>query len=80
MSKRILAINFAFDEKQVRRAIALISGEGLSDEELNRRFFNREPVTVDSDILEEEADPMCIAFVSFIIGMEEAEKEAVIQD
>lgn len=66
--KQSLAIKLKFETKEVRRAVAMITGEAPSDEEIKKRFFDREPVEIDSEILNEQAFQICAAFVAFIIA------------
>ena len=69
--EQALAIQLKFDIKQVRRAVALLTGDAPSDEEIQRRFFDREPIGIDdSDLPPNEAFQMCAAFVAFIIAAE----------
>ncbi|GAB6010818.1 hypothetical protein [Viscerimonas tarda] len=79
MAKKILAIRLLVDEKQVQQVASFldVSDDVISTEDLQRRFFDREPVVVDVTELEEQAFPMTMAFVASILGKEENENENV---
>lgn len=62
-----LALHLEFDVKAVRKAIAQLTGEVLSDEEINEKFFNREPLKLDvQKFLGAEADQICMAFSALL--------------
>lgn len=63
--KKPLAISFLVEEKEVRKAMALLTGNALSDEELDKNFFN-EPVEIDMDELGEDSKNMTLAFVAMV--------------
>lgn len=75
--KKPLAIQLEFDIKSVRRALALITGEVMSDEEITAKFFDREPVKLDAvEILgESDAFQICAGFAAFIIADSQPKKE-----
>lgn len=64
-----LAIQLEFDIKTVRRALAILTGEVMSDEEINAKFFDREPVKVDAAELFGESESLQISagFLSIIM-------------
>lgn len=72
-----LALQFEFDIKTVRRAVALISGEAMTDEEINAKFFDRESVTVSEKLLGSEAEVLqfCTGLVLLVLNEGELEKE-----
>lgn len=60
-----LAINFQLEDKDVRAAFAMLTGETLSDAQLEEFFTN--PVDLPTrEVLEESAQPMILAFVALI--------------
>lgn len=65
--KKPLALKLMVDEKTVRRALALLTGEGISNEDMEKRYFS-EPVEVDLEELvgTNDAFPMIAAFVGFM--------------
>ena len=75
--KKSLAIELEFDIKTTRRAIAFVTGEVMSDEEITAKFFDREPVKVDlgTMINPTELFQMCAAFVSIIAADGEAKNK-----
>jgi len=72
MAKKILAIRLLADEKQVQQAASFLdaSDEIITQDDLHRRFFDREPVVVD---LSEEELSMTLAFIALIINNEQEE-------
>jgi len=77
MAKKILAVRLLVDEKQVQQAASFldVSDEVISKEDVQHRFFNREPVVVDVTELGEESFSMTLAFVSYILSKEQDENE-----
>jgi hypothetical protein len=75
--KKPLAIQLEFDIKNVRRALALITGEAMTDEEITAKFFDREAVTVDmAEMLGEgESFQICAAFVALMIADDQPKQE-----
>jgi len=70
MDKKPIALNLLFDVKSIRKAVALITGEAMSDEEINKKFFDREKVDFDIDKMkgcESEALQISILFVTLIL-------------
>lgn len=63
--KKTLAITFLVDEKEVRRSVAILTGEVLTDEELNTHYFS-DPISVDLDDLGEASKQMSMAFVALV--------------
>ena len=63
--KKPLAITFIVEEKEVRKAMAILTGNALSDEELDKNFYT-DPVSIDMDVLGEESKNMVLAFVAMI--------------
>lgn len=65
--KKPLAIKLMVEEKTVRRALALLTGDTFPDEEMEKRYFS-EPVEVDLEALvgTQDAFPMIAAFVGFM--------------
>lgn len=63
--KKVLAITFMVEEKEVRKAMALLTGDALSDDGLDKNFFN-DPVQIDTDELGEESKNMIIALTALI--------------
>ena len=76
MSNRIkLAMTFEFDIKNVRKALVLLGQDVPSDEEIVKRFCERETVVVNAEeALSEDSIQMCMAMTAFILGSEEEEK------
>jgi hypothetical protein len=75
--KKPLAIQLEFDIKSVRRALALITGEAMTDEEIIAKFFDREAVKVDTEEMlgESEAFQICAAFLAVIMADGQPKKE-----
>ena len=75
MAKKILAVRLLVDEKQVQQATLFLdmSGEAISTEDLQRRFFDRDPVIVDVTKMEEQALRMTLAFVALNLQKENDE-------
>jgi hypothetical protein len=67
--KQPLAIQLEFDIKTVRRSLALITGEYMTDEEIKVNFFDRECVKIDAEqnIGEAESFQLCAAFLALIL-------------
>ncbi len=66
MGKKELAIRLLVDEKEVNKALVMLSQDALSPEQLEKKFFSREPLVFDVETLGEEAFSMTIAFVALI--------------
>lgn len=68
MERKALAFKLMVDPKNVRRAVAIITGETLTDEEIDKRFFDKEPaeISVDPSIEFETT----IAFTAFMLAEE----------
>lgn len=67
--KKPLAVQFEFDMKTIRRALALITGEAMTDEEIIAKFIDREPVKADTEAILEndmEAFQICAWFIAVI--------------
>ncbi|GHV31574.1 hypothetical protein FACS1894177_06460 [Bacteroidia bacterium] len=78
MAKKILAVRLLVDEKQVRKATSFLDfgDEVIDREDLQRRFFDREPVVIDVvEMFEGQAMPATLAFVGNILLKELEEKE-----
>ena len=67
--KKPLAIIFMVDEKDIRRSIALLTGDSISDEELNEKYLSN-PVEVDLEetVGKSDAFQMIAGFVGLIMG------------
>jgi len=76
--KKPLAIQLEFDIKSVRRALALITGEVATDEEIIAKFFDRDPIKVDVEEMLGEADAlkMCVAFTAIIQSEYQPDKKS----
>lgn len=68
--KKPLAITFVVDEKDVRRSIALLTGDSITDEEMNEKYFSN-PVEVDLEETVGKSDSfqMIAGFVGLIMGI-----------
>lgn len=66
MAKRELAIKLLVEEKEVNRVFALLGEDVLPQEELNKKFFDREPLLLDVEKFGEESFPITMAFVAII--------------
>lgn len=66
MAKKELAIRLLVDEKDVNKAMVLLGQDALSPEELDKRFFSREPLVFDIDRLEDAAFEVTLAFIAII--------------
>lgn len=67
--KKPLAITFMVDEKEVRRSIALLTGESISDEDLESKYLSN-PVEVDLEETVGKSDSfqMIAGFVGLIMA------------
>lgn len=72
--KHILAIQLQFDIKTVRKAVVMLTGEMLTDEEIAARYFDREMVITDVGELMDpgESFQMCLAFLAMMEGAAKA--------
>jgi hypothetical protein len=68
--KKPLAIQLEFDIRCVRRALALITGESMTDEEITAKFFDRQAVKIDTEKIlgVGESLQICAAFLAIIIA------------
>jgi hypothetical protein len=75
--KKPLAVQLEFDVRTVRRALALLTGEAMSDEEIVAKFFDREAVKFDIDeqFGEVEAFQMCAAMLAVIMAEGKVEQQ-----
>ena len=76
MAKKILAVRLLVDEKQVHQAVSFFdtSNEIIGGDDLQRRFFDRDPVVVDvSELLGEDSFGMTAGMVGFILSKEQDE-------
>lgn len=76
-AKRPLAIQLNFDIKSVRRALALITGDTMTDEEINAKFFDRDPVRVDVEKMLGVVDSLqlCAGFIAIVMADGQEKKE-----
>lgn len=77
MAKKELAIRILVEEKEVNKALVILGLDVLSPEELDKRFFSREPFVLDVETMKEEAFSIRIAFVA-LIEDDNQEREKVI--
>ena len=63
--KKVLAINFLVEEKEVRKVMAMLTGEAISDEKLESDFFN-DPVQIDMNDMHDQEAAMTMAFVAMV--------------
>jgi hypothetical protein len=70
--KNTVPVQFKFDEKMIKRVLALIGADIPSSEEIQKRFFNREPIEFDvSEVESDEAEfALCVMVVSVILKIE----------
>ena len=66
MAKKELAIRLLVEETEVNKALVVLGLDVLSPEELDKRFFSREPFVLDVETMEEEAFSVTVAFVALI--------------
>lgn len=66
MAKKELAVRLLVDEKEVNKALVMLDQDALSTEELDKRFFSREPLVLDVATLGEEAFTITLAFTALI--------------
>lgn len=66
MAKKELAIRLLVEEKEVNKMFVLLGQDVLSQDELNKRFFEREPLLFDVETLGDEALPIIMAFTAII--------------
>ena len=67
--KKPIAVKLVFDMKTVRRAVAIITGDVMSDEDLQAKFFDCEKVDFDMEAKIDEGIEltMCLAMVALIM-------------
>lgn len=68
MERKPLAFKLMVDPKNVRRAVALVTGEPMTDEELNKKFFDREPIELESPGDAGEDFQMTVAFAALMMA------------
>lgn len=68
--KKALAIQLEFDMASVRRALLLITGEVVSDEEITAKYIERENVKVNMEELlgDREAFQMCAGLLAILMA------------
>lgn len=77
MAKKELAIRLLVEETEVNKALVMIGLDALYPDELEKRFFSREPFVFDVEKMDEDALSMTIAFVAMIEDdNQEKEKDA----
>lgn len=69
MEKKELAIRILVDEKEVNKAMMLLGEDIFTKEEIDKRFFDREPFKLDTKILGNDG----LAFVATVVGLVEAD-------
>jgi cobalamin biosynthesis protein CbiG len=76
MAKKILAVRLLVDEKTVQQVASFldVSDEIIGKDELQRRFFDREPVVVDITEMGEETS-ITMLFAGQILVKEQEENE-----
>lgn len=69
---KALAIKLKFDIKDVRKVLVLLDQDIPSDEEINKRFFDRDTIEYDINNGMEESIrlQLCASFVGFIMAIE----------
>lgn len=78
--KKTIAIKQVFDITTIRKAYVFLTGQLITDEDIDKRFINREPVTMDlEEMKDHEAMLMCSAYLSLIIEAEKPKKEAPVK-
>jgi hypothetical protein len=75
--KKELAVRFEFDTTLIRQVYAMITGEVLMDEEIDKRFVNIDPIVINggTEFGVLEGMQMCAAFVLTIITKEKEKEE-----
>jgi len=69
--KKPLAISLEFDIKTVKKVLVLMDEDVPSDEDIYKRFFDREAVKLDSEeVFGGEALQICLAFMAVIMEKE----------
>lgn len=63
--KKPLAITWLVEPKEVRKIMAALTGDVLTDEDLEQKFFG-DPIQVDIDILGDDYINMLLAFTALI--------------
>lgn len=66
MAKKILPVNLLVEENTVRFLASKFGVNIQSDEELNEKFFEREPVTFDVETMGDDAMAMTAGFTAII--------------
>ena len=66
MAKKELAIRLLVDKKDINKLFALLGEDVLSAEELDKRFFDRDPLIYDLEELGADAFSITAALVAII--------------
>ncbi len=69
-----LALQFTATTEQVRMVVSNLTGKLLTDEQIEERFFNREPLLFDPNDMGEEGAQAAMAFIGLLIADYEEEK------
>ena len=64
--KRTLAFKLKVDPKNVRRAVAVITGDVMPEDEFEKTFFNREPIEV--EVSEDQEFAVTLGFVALMMS------------
>lgn len=72
-----LDVKLQFDLKTIRIALALISGEIFTDEQILEKYVNIDPITIDCETEMGNADSLeiCLGFVAIIESRTEPKEE-----
>ena len=63
MQKETLAIQFEFSLEDIRRSLALTTGQAFTDEEIRSQFIDRPPVVIDMEKVDASQNTqMCMVF------------------
>ena len=77
--KKTLALNFIAEEKDIRRVYTLLTGENLTEEDLDAKFVNRESIEIDLEEVEKttESPGLQIGFIAIMVAkvMEEDQRK-----
>lgn len=71
--RKPMAVKLMVDPANVRRAVALIEGKVITDEEMDNRFFDREPMEITTPA--EQDFEMTVGFVALMMAEEARDKE-----
>lgn len=80
MAKKELAIRLLVEEKDVNKALIMLDQDALTPDQMDARFFSREPLILDVKTLSENGFPLTAAFTAIIEDDNRKKEEEVKND